>query len=145
MTIAACYLSTEGVVLGADSTATYCRTDGDRHFNHAQKLFEIGRNSTLGFVTWGMGSLGPTSYRTMLAELSDDLLANPVNDGIEVMQRWVDMAWNSYRTNNISAINRLRDLVRINPHSPSEERELESLSHLSGGFCIGGRLLQNLF
>ena len=38
MTIAACYLSPEGVVFGADSTTTI----GDHHFNFGQKIFELG-------------------------------------------------------------------------------------------------------
>jgi len=46
MTIAACYLSGEGVVLGADSTTTMFvpamdpgAPGADHHYNFAQKLF----------------------------------------------------------------------------------------------------------
>lgn len=61
MTIAVCYVSQEGVVLGADSTTTY----GTHHFNNSQKLFEVGEDSTLAMVTWGLGGLHVNSYRTM--------------------------------------------------------------------------------
>ena len=62
MTIAACYLSSEGVVLGADSTSTYLvpiKKNGTiewqtQHYDHAQKLFEIGEDSTAGIVIWGL-------------------------------------------------------------------------------------------
>jgi 20S proteasome alpha/beta subunit len=44
VTIAVCYISPEGVVLGADSTTTYAP---HIHFNNSQKLFEIGENRRL--------------------------------------------------------------------------------------------------
>ena len=73
MTIAACYVSPEGVVLGADSASTYmfAHPTGPRHFNYGQKIFEIGENSTLGIVTWGLGGLAIGSYRTLAARLGD--------------------------------------------------------------------------
>jgi hypothetical protein len=57
MTIAACYLSTEGVVFGADSTSTFPSMFGvPRHYNHGQKILEVGsRGSTLGIAMWGLG------------------------------------------------------------------------------------------
>jgi len=56
MTIAACYVSPEGIVLGADSTASF-NFGAMHYYNHNQKLFELGDGSTLGIVTWGLGSL----------------------------------------------------------------------------------------
>jgi hypothetical protein len=47
MTIAVCYLSPEGFVVGSDSTTTYGSSHGPHYFNHAQKIFEIGENSSL--------------------------------------------------------------------------------------------------
>lgn len=82
MTIAACYLSSEGVVLGADSTTTmYVTCPGpnplqtEHHYNYAQKVFQIGKESTLGITMWGLGNLGETSYRTLIAEFADTLLS----------------------------------------------------------------------
>ena len=66
MTIAACYLSPEGVVLGADSMSTYPFPGHDHHFNYGQKLFEIGEDSTFGLVTWGLGD----SLWAVIARLS---------------------------------------------------------------------------
>jgi hypothetical protein len=63
LTIAACYLSPEGVVLGADSTAsTMVDPGGFHYFNFSQKLFEIGEDSTL--ATWKLGILGSTQHDT---------------------------------------------------------------------------------
>jgi hypothetical protein len=75
MTISVCSLSPEGVVLGADSTATgfmpwpHC-------LNYAQKIFEvdeIGRKNTLGILTWGLVGTGLISHRTRVDHLSDAL------------------------------------------------------------------------
>ena len=76
MTIAACYLSPEGAVLGADSTSTYNTPSGPHYFNHGQKIFEIGEGSSLGIVTWGLGGLAVSSHRLLVAQLADDLKKN---------------------------------------------------------------------
>ena len=78
MTIAACYLSPEGVVLGADSATTF----GSRnHFLYGQKIYEVGdpRKSTLGLSMWGLGSMAQVSFRTIIARFSDEVIQIPVN------------------------------------------------------------------
>jgi hypothetical protein len=96
LTIAACYLTPEGVVFGADSTTTW-GTSGDLHyFNHGQKLFEIGENSTLGIVTWGLGGLAVSSHRMLIAVLADDLESNPPQSVEEVANHWADHFWSAY-------------------------------------------------
>lgn len=87
MTIAACYVSPEGVVLGADSASTYTFPSGPHHFNYGQKLFEIGQDSTLGIVTWGLGGLELGSYRTLAAKLGDLLANGPIASVHEVAER----------------------------------------------------------
>jgi len=150
LTIAACYLSPEGVVLGADSTTTY----GDRHYNFSQKLFEIGENSTMGVITWGLGGLLVSSYRTMFATLSDDLAANPPVNMKDVADRWAALYWQAY--NNATAdvapfLVRCRALALRPAHDPldaapppdarsqAEETEFHRLRvALVAGFCIAG-------
>ncbi len=80
MTIAAAYLTSEGVVLGADSTTTITQTapTGEavvQLFNHAQKVFEIGPRGQgrLALCTWGAGAVGGQSHRTVAALLADSL------------------------------------------------------------------------
>ena len=90
MTIAACYLSAEGVVFGADSTTTmYVSGIGpgapgsEHHYNFAQKVFQIGENSTLAMTMWGLGNLRNVSYRTLIAQFADTLVgqgAQSMND-----------------------------------------------------------------
>ncbi len=156
MTIAACYVSPEGVVLGADSTSTYGNANGPHYFNHAQKLFQVGENSTLGIVTWGLGGLGFTSYRRLIALLGDDLAANPPATVEDVANRWIDRFWDAY-TNSPShgpLIARAKALSAQPAHDPQavpappgmrtkdEEDEFEGLTrHLFVGFCLGGYLL----
>jgi len=73
MTIAAAYLTHEGLVLGSDSATTF--TIGEnRHFcNHAQKIFEVGEKGNLGVCTWGAGGLDGISHRSLIARLGKEL------------------------------------------------------------------------
>src|SRR5687768_8959114 len=97
MTIAACCLTLEGVVFGADSTTTFGGPGGLRHYNFAQKIFEIGQPSTLGIVTWGLGGFADRSYRTMIAQFADGLKAGGMLDSIEaVTKKWVAFFWEAY-------------------------------------------------
>lgn len=142
MTIAACYVSNEGVVLGADSTTTYPTANGARFFNNAQKIFEVGESgSTLGIVTWGMGGLPQNSYRQLAAELSDDLLESHPGSVQECAQRWSELFWNAYSGQCAPAITKYNAL-RANPaRNPLEELQLKALDeNLAVGFCIGGHV-----
>jgi hypothetical protein len=99
VTIAACYVTPEGVVLGADSTASLMLSPGGFHyFNYNQKLFELGdlNTGTLGVVTWGLSGLGETSYRTLFSLFSEDIRKKPPKDVAEVAGRWVDKFWTEY-------------------------------------------------
>ena len=77
MTIAACYLSADGVVFGADSTSTmFVPAPGGaggshHHYNYAQKIFQIGEHGSLGIGMWGLGNLHQVSYRTRAGALQD--------------------------------------------------------------------------
>lgn len=79
MTIACAYLVSEGVVLGADSTTTVTAGAGVAQLlNHAQKLFGIGHseNARMSLCTWGAGKVGQTAHRTLVARLSDEVVAH---------------------------------------------------------------------
>lgn len=96
-----CYLSPEGVVLGADSTSSRPIVPalgmvGYHYYNYNQKLFELGENSTIGVLTWGLGGLRQASHRTLLALLSDDLEQNPPADVSDVAARWGGRFWPVY-------------------------------------------------
>lgn len=74
MTIAAAYLVSEGIVLGADSSTTVQVAGGViQLLAHSQKVFEVGTNSRLGVCTWGSGSLGQISHRTVIAQLAEQV------------------------------------------------------------------------
>src|SRR4051812_34432676 len=103
MTIAACYLSSEGVVFGADSTSTmFVQGPGpnpsgaDHHYNYAQKIFQIGQGSNLAMTMWGLGSLGETSYRTLIARFADGLAAQPASSMAEIADRWNTLFCGAY-------------------------------------------------
>lgn len=151
MTIAACYLSSEGVVLGADSTTTmYVTCPGpnplqtEHHYNYAQKVFQIGKESTLGITMWGLGNLGETSYRTLIAEFADTLLSQGAQTVAEVAQGWNLFSWARYSQCFAQILRRVQQLLGQSSRTPDEEDELERYRlGLFGGFCIGGNLMHD--
>ncbi len=151
LTIAVCYLSPEGFVLGADSTSTYGSPAGLHFYNHAQKIFEVGENSPLAIATWGLGGVGLISYRMLVARLADDLHLRPAATVEEVAQRWIDLFWPIYRDGPLKAdIDRAIFLASKSPllegngalagvRTEEDEKELSALDEgLTVGFCIGG-------
>ncbi|HHH75987.1 MAG TPA: hypothetical protein ENL03_03050 [Phycisphaerae bacterium] len=147
MTIAACYLSSDGVVLGADSTSTVFVSDpvgqsGDyHHFNFAQKVFEFGNNgSTAGVLLWGLGSLGDVSYRTLIAEAADEA-ERSYPDGLEgVVDIICSFLWKEYNTAYGHLVTRVSELEKTSEKSEEEWMEFYNLQqNLSGGLCVGGR------
>jgi 20S proteasome alpha/beta subunit len=141
MTIAACYVSREGVVLGADSTSTF--ESGQNHYlNHSQKIFEIGENGTIGVVTWGLGRIGDVSYRTFTSHLSDELQKAPLTSVRDAAAKWVDLLWPAYEVLFAKEIARAADLTSKGvARTPDEEKELNDLQEWTTGFCIGGYCL----
>lgn len=152
LTIAACYVAAEGVVLGADSTASAVTADGPHYFNNNQKLFELGEDATLGVVTWGLGSLPTKSYRGMFATLADDLVKTPAKAVADVVARWIDMFWAEYSVHPlVTAFQALdkrpafdKDTLKPAPNARSEDEEAtyqQLVLNLRVGFCIGGYIM----
>jgi hypothetical protein len=149
MTIACCVIVPEGVVLGADSTASMPTANGHLHyFNHNQKLFEIGSGSTMAMLTWNLGGLRDTSYRTLLARLDDRLPKEPPSV-LDVAERWADLIWDEYQKAFPAIIQRTQELDAKQPHvvgessssmrTKGEEEDLVRLqSSYFAGFCIAG-------
>ena len=139
MTIAACYLSPEGVVLGSDSTSTYQNSGRAKHYNHGQKLFEVGNRSTVGIVTWGVGGLRFGSYRTLIARLADTLPSELAPSVLAMAEQWAEMFWSEYQACFAAEIAHLKILQAKPP-----------LSVVNGQVQPGGRTppggdhLQNL-
>lgn len=151
MTIAACYVSAEGVVFGADSTTTmYVSGIGpdapgaEHHYNYAQKVFEIGHNSTLAMTMWGLGNLPQTSYRTLVAKFADSLAAQGSQSMGDVADGWNRLFWSSYSKELPQVCQRAQQLGSPKTWTAEEERELQLLlQSFSGGFCIGGYLMND--
>jgi hypothetical protein len=159
MTIAMCYMSPEGIVLGADSTSSVVTSDGHFHFfNHNQKLFEIGIDSTLAALTWGLGSLSTVSHRTLLGRLADDLNQTKPSHMQDVITRWTDLFWAAYSTDpDLLILNTECQTLgvksafdsTVSPANPlarteAEEKRYNDLTHiLYVGFCLAGYVLPN--
>jgi hypothetical protein len=151
VTIAVCYVSPEGVVLGADSTTTY----GTHHFNNSQKLFEVGEDSTLAIVTWGLGGLHVNSYRTMIALFADELQATPAASVKDVADRWAAFFFAAYSDPasplapfivqcKALAAKPAFDAATPNPLGRTEPEEAwfnEWRNNLVAGFCVAGYLM----
>jgi hypothetical protein len=146
MTIAACYLSSEGVVLGADSTSTIFvagrgpNPSGAEHqFDFAQKIFQVGESGSIGIAMWGLGSLPMTSFRTLVAELADELDRTIHGSMLSIANRWADLFWQRYLSEYSQIANRAQALAAQALRSNDEEAEYAWLMQsFSGGFCIGG-------
>jgi hypothetical protein len=151
MTIAACYLSAEGVVFGADSTTTMYvsgmgpnASGAEHHYNFAQKIFQVGENSTLGMTMWGLGNLHSLSYRTLIAQFADSLLGQGAPSMAEVADRWNQYFWSHYSAEFASILQRAQALRSQPSRTSDEENELSFLLQaFSGGFCIGGHLMND--
>ncbi|MHB8902196.1 MAG: hypothetical protein ACYC6Y_25850 [Thermoguttaceae bacterium] len=151
MTIAACYVSSEGVVFGADSTSTMFvvapgpnPSGAEHHYNYAQKIFQVGQDSTLGISMWGLGNIAQTSYRTLIAQFDDTLVGQGATTMAEVAERWSQHFWTAYSSAYTSVLVRAQQLELQPTKTPDEEDELGwLLQAFSGGFCIGGYLLND--
>ncbi len=146
MTIAACFVSPEGVVLGADSTTTNFvphpskPTGETHHFNYGQKIFEVGEQSSIGIATWGVGSFVGTSYRTLIASLGDQLKGSAPKSMTEVSSIWSDIYWSEYCKVFESQRERLADLLGKGDNCTEDELNERAwlTTNLIVGFCVGG-------
>ncbi len=150
MTIAACYLSSEGIVLGADSTSTIFVANpsgvgGESHYlNFAQKLFEVGSDSSIGIAIWGMGSILELSHRTLIAQFADELTGGHVSEMAEIAAQFGTFFWREYQKRCQQFLDRFDALRQQTTRTPDEEREMFVLRQsLTGGFCLGGNTASN--
>lgn len=153
MTIAACHLSPEGVVLGADSATTISKPGDSRacHLDYAQKMFEVGKSpSTVGLVTWGLGQIGQLSHRTLAARVGACHECEPYNNMQAMARRLAEELWLPYREEYQKEIVQIRegfeelkkkDVDQLSESEVQEIGRLEELnSALSGGYCLAGRV-----
>jgi hypothetical protein len=147
-----CYVAPEGVILGADSTASATTDAGHFHFfNHNQKLFEIGEGTSFGLLTWGLGGFPGLSIRTLVAQLGDELKAKEAASMKELAERWATLLWDSYSRELANEIATAKTLSAKKPHVPTApppapgsrtQDEEDTLNFLIRnyyiGFCIGG-------
>ena len=145
MTIAACYLSPEGVVLGTDSTSTIVGPDGESSYlDHAQKLFAVGDpGTTIGLMTWGLGQIGDVSHRTIAAMIGDELTRAGFSNMRAVADFAAELVWVHYADAYSARCTRaklLRSKHKTGNLSTDERSELRLLGQLAGGYCIAGRM-----
>jgi hypothetical protein len=114
----------------------------DHHYNFAQKILQVGQNSTLGLAMWGLGNLAQVSYRTLVAQFAGQLLGQPPATLQDVADRWNAFFWHAYTTHLAPVHQRVQALQGQAIRTPTEDNELQFLVRsFSGGFCVGGNLL----
>ena len=157
MTIAMCYVSPEGVVLGADSTTSFSYNNGHHFFNQNQKLYEIGEESTIGIVTWGLGTLFNTSFRTLIAKLDDQFKTSAPISVKDAAEKWSAIFWSAYNASPplATAVAKLSALAAKKAYGAAsplasdmrtevEENEFTNLrDNLRVGFCLAGHVLSD--
>jgi hypothetical protein len=143
MTIAACSVTPEGVVLGADSTSTVTMGDGSqRYLNNEQKIFEVGASGTLGVVTWGLGRIGNVSHRNSIAALDDDLLRHPPSSVSGAADRFAQLVWGTYDHTLRAEIDGDKAVVTDPKATPeAKKKAAAALEHKVLGFCLAGHWL----
>lgn len=146
LTIAACHVSPEGVVLGADSTTTI--TNGDStfscHFDHAQKLFQVGNDgATVGLVTWGLGSIGGKSHRSLVNDLAMNRQKHDLSTIAKMAEKLGQSVGQLYQTSYRTQLEAYRRTIEaFEARRAPAEADLELAQRavdLRGGYCIAGR------
>lgn len=75
MTIAVLVKVHDGLVLAADSATTVQLADGSAQvYNNADKIFNLHRELPIAAMTWGLGSVGPSSVSTVAKDLRRRLM-----------------------------------------------------------------------
>jgi hypothetical protein len=119
------------------------RGGSHHHYNFAQKIFQIGQDSTLGIAIWGLGNLPETSFRTLIASFADRLVGQAINSMVDIATQWSQYFWSAYERQFRDLLSRARELHAIPNRTPEQNEELGGFGWMSGGFCLGGNLLTN--
>jgi hypothetical protein len=153
MTIAACHVSPEGVILGTDSTTTLTWQDGNgqsckHHLDYEQKLFEVGpKESTFGLATYGQGRIADLSHRTVAARLGRKHGETAFKTVREMADSLATFVWDKLESAHKADLDRARDLYAKyvgDPKSqltPADESFLvRAYNGIRGGYFLAGRL-----
>jgi hypothetical protein len=148
MTIATCLVLPEGVIFGADSTTSIEIGTGYHYLNHNQKIFEVGRESSLAVMTWGISSFQDLSHRTMIAWLGDKFAVTPPISVKEATEAFSQLVWDAYNDRFAKELAKIRELEAkpalgsgAGSRTADEDIEYKSLlQELKVGFCLGGHV-----
>jgi hypothetical protein len=91
----------------------------------------------LALATWGVGSLGVLSYRTLVGRLADDIKINQPQTTKDVADRWAATVWKEWNAAYKAELAKVQ-LLHVNKRTTDEEKESARLRGLGVGFCIAG-------
>jgi hypothetical protein len=140
------------VVFGADSTTSIDIDSGFHYLHHNQKIFEVGDDSTLAVMTWGLSGFKDVSYRTLIARMADGW-ASSLPASVEAAANvWSGAVWTAYNEQFKDELQRVRELEAKpaigsgKPGARTDEEDWEyksALEDLKVGFCLGGYIPSN--
>lgn len=147
MTIACCLVLPEGVIFASDSTVSEGDEGRYHYLNHNQKIFEFGKDSTIGVMTWGLSSVRSTSHRTIIAKTADSALTNQKTLQA-IAQQLASTAWSEFQSQFSREIAEYKAIYqrvaklakdKSEKRSKKDDKRLEFLQEeLRFGYCIGG-------
>jgi hypothetical protein len=151
MTIACCLVLPEGVIFATDSTVSEGEEGRYHYLNHNQKIYEVGKESTLGVMTWGLSGLRHTSHRTIIAKAADQFSTNRPTNVRDAAQRFMTEAWQAFQAefhDEIKEYDEIYERVSELARNESDKRSKEDddrLKYLQDeiavGYCIGGHII----
>ena len=104
---------------------------------------QIGENSTLAMTMWGLGNLRTVSYRTLVRSSPTRLSARAPIDG-RCRQPLESVLLDFLLAEFGPLLQRVQALRNQPTRTPNEEAEMDFLLQaFSGGFCIGGYLMND--
>lgn len=138
MTIAVAVKVNDGFVLASDSATTLIQNSGGtapaqvvKIYNNANKIFNLHKGLPIAAMTWGDGSIGPSSISTLAKDLRVRFSGRD-----DSHSEWAIDARN-YRMSDVA--DRAREFVeeRFAASSPAAHATLKGLGLMIGGYSAG--------
>ena len=138
MTVAACYFHrkescSERTARARCSCSRRIRLSpgAEHYYNSAQKVFQVGQDSTLGITMWGLGGLTTTSYRTLIARFADLLVTQGAKSMADVAALLDPVLLVRIFDGFRASLQRIQQLLGQDKRTPEEEGEVIGC----GGSC----------
>lgn len=146
MTIATCYYSTEGVVLGSDSREVEIGDNGEITVvsDTVEKIYEVGDNGSFGVVAWDKPEIDGISIRDLVGRLTDRVKKKGLDEPREVDESWRNILWEIYEPYVIKAKHdnpEISEIINKDPETRTtndNEKYNNFINDYRVCFCLAG-------